>query len=709
MDIENGWEIRQGDALTLLRAQGEATVDCVVTSPPYWGLRDYGVDGQLGLEAHPTLYLEHLWGIMDEVYRVLKPSGVCFVNLGDTYGTIGGDLNKRNSEGINTGQKAVVKAGGAKGGNRTCPKGDPWLRPKQLLLIPSRFAIGMQERRWLLRNDIVWCLSGGTHLYVRSQKGDMPMTVKDLARLRPDTVQLWNGQKWVRLLGMSRMRREGDQLELVLRSGERISCTPNHKFPSDRGLLEAADLRKGDRLWRVRLPEPTGPKAAEHIGLDAAWFVGLYLAEGSRAGETIQLSGHAKENERWVRLQRIARAYGGSITRTVHGNNMDIRMYGKLLAALIDQFITGRTAIDKGLSAPIWQYDDAFLEQVLLGYLSGDGHWDEKSERWRIGFCRNYKWERDLRTLCARLGYSLVLNLATAKHQGGQSLSFRGEIRFNGRKLPTEEVVAIRRGKCLSVYDLGVEDDPHTFALASGILTHNSKPNAMPSSVQDRFSNTYEHVFLFVKQERYWFALDDVRESVNEKERREIEVESHTAWKNDAGVTCAGVHPLGKNPGDTWRIPTAPFPEAHFATFPPDLPRRAIRAGCPVRVCAECGVPWKREVEVLGESTTEKRKRLGESKKRGAGGVLVKQNIDYAGGHRTNGRERTPGPWHSACKCGDSWQPGLVLDPFAGSGTTGMMAVQEGRRFLGFELSEEYCQMARRRIGASQAPLMIEV
>ena len=68
--------------------------------------------------------------------------------------------------------------------------------------------------------------------------------------------------------------------------------------------------------------------------------------------------------------------------------------------------------------------------------------------------------------------------------------------------------------------------------------------------------------------------------------------------------------------------------------------------------------------------------------------------------------ERTPGPWHPACECVDAGhQPGLVHDPFAGSGTTGLVAVQEGRRFLGFELSEEYAEMARRRIGGAQEPL----
>ena len=78
-------EVIHGDALEVLRGMEAESVDCCVTSPPYWSLRDYGVDGQLGLEPHPALYLEKLWAIFDEAQRVLKKTGVCFVNLGDSF------------------------------------------------------------------------------------------------------------------------------------------------------------------------------------------------------------------------------------------------------------------------------------------------------------------------------------------------------------------------------------------------------------------------------------------------------------------------------------------------------------------------------------------------------------------------------------------------------------------------------------------------
>lgn len=91
-----------------------------------------------------------------------------------------------------------------------------------------------------------------------------------------------------------------------------------------------------------------------------------------------------------------------------------------------------------------------------------------------------------------------------------------------------------------------------------------NKPNAMPESVRDRLAGRYEHVFLFSKSPRYWFDLDPIREPMA----------GHTMALNQM------THPAGRNPGDVWSIGTKPFPGAHFATFPIELPRRCIAAGC---------------------------------------------------------------------------------------------------------------------------------
>lgn len=121
-----------------LKKLPDESIDCVMTSPPYWALRDYGVDGQLGLESTFEEYIKKLCDIFDEVKRVLKKEGTCWVNLGDTYGgnTSGNSpTNTRN------------KSGHTKKKNN---------QEKCLCQIPSRFAIEMTNRGWILRNTIIW-------------------------------------------------------------------------------------------------------------------------------------------------------------------------------------------------------------------------------------------------------------------------------------------------------------------------------------------------------------------------------------------------------------------------------------------------------------------------------------------------------------------------------------------------------------------------
>jgi len=531
------------------------------------------------------------------------------------------------------------------------------LKDKDLIGIPWMLAFALRADGWYLRQDIIWCLSGGAYVYAKTQKGVLPMMVRDIYRLNPTTVKLWNGEKWTQLLGINKSHRKGDELEIVLRSGERISCTPTHKFPTDRGLLMSSELKVGDKLIRTQLPDNEYPRDCA-IDTDAAWFAGLYLAEGSRSDDCIQIAGHSKEVERLDRVQRIAKKYGGSATYTITGNMMNIRVYGRVLIAILDELVTGRTAKDKGFAPAVWKYSNEFIASMIDGYLSGDGHFD--GERWRLGFTRNYNLERDLRTACARLGYHLILNLSTVKYNGKDVPTFRGELRKQRSGHRNEknaaEIVEIRRSRCREVYDLGVEDEPHLFALASGILTHNSKPNPMPESVKDRCTKSHEYIFLLSKSAKYYYDNEAVKEVATGYDGRK-----DTKYKGGNKDMAGGAHerwqyknlqPDGQQPNtmhlnrlvgdeylspvrnkrDVWFVSTKPYKGAHYATFPPDLITPCILAGAP-----ECGI---------------------------------------------------------------------VFDPFCGSGTTVATAIQLGRRGVGLDLSMKYLQEnAKERINKAKMPL----
>lgn len=639
--------LHQGEVLDILRTLPDESVNCCVTSPPYWGLRDYGHSDQLGLERTPEEYVARMVEIFREVRRVLKPDGTLWLNLGDSY--VSG--KSRYSS------KPQTIAGRSHDEPDNGKKPDlyyhPYLKDKDLCGIPWRVAFALQADGWWLRQDIIWCLSGGTHLYVKSQKGEMPMTVKDMARLDPSTVKLWNGKKWTQLLGTSKSRRRGNEIELVLRSGERISCTPNHRFETQDGLVEAQNINIGDVLTSCSLPEPEEPR--ETALTLAAWLCGIYIAEGSMSGDTIQISGHAKEASRLELLTKIAHRFGGHITHTIDGNNMSIRLYGKVLCAIIDEFVSGKTAKDKCFSTSVWQYSNFFIRAMMLGYLRGDGHMDLINHRWRLGFTRNYNLERDLRTACARLGWQITLNPSTTKYGERMFPTFRGEIRYRKSDhhncKSRNEVVEIRKARCRYVYDIGVADDPHLFALASGILTHNSKPNPMPESVTDRCTKSHEYVFLMSKSAKYYYDNEAIKELANYDGRKDevmkgsdkyangfvpntspqsIAVVAHERWahKDEEGNRL-------RNKRSVWTVTTKPFREAHFATFPRDLIRPMIQAGCPA--------------------------------------------------------------------------DGVVLDPFMGSGTTAIEAIYQGKRYIGIDLNQDYCAMAAKRIDAELEQQVIDL
>lgn len=138
-------KILQGDALQKLKELESESVDCVITSPPYWGLRDYGETGQLGMELTHYAYLEALLNIFDQVKRVLKKNGTCWVNIGDTY-----NGNKRGKTDAKVSDQLKTTSDGI---NKKTAKN---IGEKSLMQIPARFSIEMINRGWILRNEIIW-------------------------------------------------------------------------------------------------------------------------------------------------------------------------------------------------------------------------------------------------------------------------------------------------------------------------------------------------------------------------------------------------------------------------------------------------------------------------------------------------------------------------------------------------------------------------
>jgi DNA modification methylase len=147
-------EIKHGDCRQVLKTLPDCFVNCCVTSPPYWGLRDYGCAGQIGLEQTPEAYVAELVAVFREVKRVLRDDGTLWLNLGDSYARQAGDDSTKD---VDSGLGRTGRTGKSdvlfKKGCNTPPAG---LKPKDLVGIPWRVAFALQSDGWYLRQDIIW-------------------------------------------------------------------------------------------------------------------------------------------------------------------------------------------------------------------------------------------------------------------------------------------------------------------------------------------------------------------------------------------------------------------------------------------------------------------------------------------------------------------------------------------------------------------------
>ena len=227
------------------------------------------------------------------------------------------------------------------------------------------------------------------------------------------------------------------------------------------------------------------------------------------------------------------------------------------------------------------------------------------------------------------------------------------------------------------------------------------KPNHQPDSFKRGFAHSYEPIFILVKNRNYWFDLDAIRvpykTTIEEyKAKLPKSPENKTIFEGGPGHLKYSTpevierrFALGKNPGDVWRIATEPFHDAHFAIFPTKLVEPMIKAGCPQWICKECGKARVRIVRPTGRYITQ--------------GGYGSRTADLIGASPTSSlrtkkvQEKQTIGW-TDCGCNAGWEAGVVLDPFAGSGTVGVVAERLGRNSILIDLNKEYCEMALKRL-----------
>jgi hypothetical protein len=233
-----------------------------------------------------------------------------------------------------------------------------------------------------------------------------------------------------------------------------------------------------------------------------------------------------------------------------------------------------------------------------------------------------------------------------------------------------------------------------------------AKSNPMPESVTDRPTKAHEYLFLLSKGPRYYWDADAIREdalqpvgiprSTGQGKALGL-VGSVPGHRNGVDGSTLGTNQgaAGRNKRSVWTVATAPFSGAHFAVFPPKLIEPCILAGSSPKACGVCGAPWRRLVEV------ESRPNWQGNGNQKHDGTYYRENIGGVGNDR---RARVDRGWEPSCGHNDDTGQSVVLDPFTGAGTTGVVAAQLGRQFVGCELNPAYAEMARERIALEGRP-----
>ena len=271
---------------------------------------------------------------------------------------------------------------------------------------------------------------------------------------------------------------------------------------------------------------------------------------------------------------------------------------------------------------------------------------------------------------------TLWLNLGDSYSSGGRTSttnqSVRGDKDYGVTRPPVsgsikpKDLVGIPWRVALALQEDG-------WYLRQDIIWH--KPNPMPESVKDRCTKAHEYIFLLSKSEKYYYDSHAIKEQ---------------------SVDCLS------NKRSVWTVPVKPYNEAHFAVFPTELIEPAILAGCPPKICSECGTPYEREMVTIEVPERSRRENMI--------GVIPKRETIS----RQNSKEMKPliqedRGFTKNCSCsGSQTSAGRVLDPFGGSGTTALVADRHGRDATIIELNQKYVDIAENRLG-SDAPLFTEL
>lgn len=269
------WQILQGDCLDEMEWMANESVQCCVTSPPYFGLRDYGHAGQIGLETSPAEYVHRLVDVFREVRRVLKPDGTLWLNLGDSYN---GYMANQRGTGLETKRQQARKYIEPGAGLRT-----DTMKNKDLMGIPWRVAFALQEDGWYLRQDIIW-----------HKPNPMPESVRDRCTKAHEYIFLFSkSPKYY--FDNEAMKEPASGPAGTVRKDQTRKMNATPLYQSNRGGRTQEPMKQGAMgtpedgmrnrrsVWTV----PTRPYKGAHFAVYPPKLIEPCILAGSRVGDVV--------------------------------------------------------------------------------------------------------------------------------------------------------------------------------------------------------------------------------------------------------------------------------------------------------------------------------------------------------------------------------------------------------------------------------------
>jgi DNA modification methylase len=613
-----------GDCRDVLRSLPSESVHCAVTSPPYFGLRNYGVDGQIGLEATPQEYVATMVGVFREVRRVLRADGTLWLNLGSSY-----------------------------------------------------ISDYIESHEYVIRSDIT--------------KQERTQALQAIAAAITEAVSQVREADASAEYGVSGLssEREGKTGELSSADVPEVrkafhcpqsSCESRPSEVLQSILCEVWQPHAQEGKANCRMPDVREAVRQAQIGNEEdegneAFLLPGMLVQPQREGQSLSLDGGAARSDE---SGRVKVAQGGDDAGQMALPDMSRQqevggapyssVWNSPAPALGDQQRPNVVPqLPRGVSSPRIR---TRRDPVFHSVGAGDGLKKISLPKAAIPI--------------------EVLHLFQPRHIAKPK---------DDAMIPEQIALALR-------------DDG--WIMRQTICW--SKPNPMPESVTDRCTKAHEYLFLLSKSARYFYDAEAIKEEGSGRTpgNRTYKYDGLIGHETKHGILKQSDIPqLDRNKRSVWEIATAPFAEAHFATFPPALVEPCIKAGTSEKgCCAECGAPWVRETIKSSAIPGDYERGKFAATSPQAAGRRMTANVRarrMAGGAHNNpfSANETLG-WSPSCKCDGAVVPCTVLDCFGGAGTTGLVADRLQRDAILIELNESYAAMAKRRI-AGDSPLFSQV